>query len=92
MRHGRHGMFGLIRLILRIILLIIVFWAGFRLGEIKGIFYGDSEFGGSFSMSRMMRGGWGVWDGSATTTAPGTYGPRMWMMYPWGTSTTPVQK
>jgi len=78
--HGCHGgRHHLVRMILKITIVIIIFWCGFKLGEMSGFIraeYGggiNRELGGSFGM---MRGGWNdYYNNMPTTVAPATPAP-----------------
>ena len=74
--HGCHGgRRHLIKMILKIVVIILIFWCGFKLGEMTGFFRaqyggGNRELGGSFGM---MRGGWNdYYNNTPTTVAPTT--------------------
>ena len=57
---GRHSLF---RVILKIVIVVIIFWCGFKIGEMTGFI--RAEYGGGYNMMdgngfgfRMMRGGY----------------------------------
>ena len=52
--HGCHGgRYHIIRMILKIVLVVIIFWCGFRLGEMIGFIKANTGYGNDF---RMMSG------------------------------------
>ena len=62
--HGCCGKHHLVKMILKLVILIIIFWCGFRLGEMTGVLkagYGHANYG-------MMRGGYNLPVGGATVT------------------------
>ena len=52
--HGchHHGKYGLVRMILKIVIVILIFWCGFRLGNIVGSVRGAGYERNSFGMMR----------------------------------------
>ncbi len=72
-----HRCFFPMRLVLGLIILVIVFWVGFKLGEFKGAYIGDSGFGlnnysGNYGFRLMMNQPMmNQWGGYQTQTVPG---------------------
>jgi len=87
--HGMHGFYGkwsLLRIVIMLVMLYVVFWAGFKLGEIKaffgygyygmmgGSYYGypqDGQYGPGPGMMRLW--GYNAGGQASTTTKPNAY-------------------
>lgn len=70
------GGHGALRWVIGALILIMIFWMGMRIGELKSEMYGDYGYGRYGNQTRMMRGGYNV------------YGPGM--MYGYSTQEAPT--
>jgi hypothetical protein len=71
--HGfhHHGKYGLMRMILKIVIVILIFWCGFKLGNIVG--YVRAESGRGAMMQRdFNNGGYGMMHGGYSNISPTT--------------------
>lgn len=65
--HGCHGgKHHLVKMILKIIIVILIFWCGFKLGEMTGFIKAQSGYGTS------QRGGFGMMRGYNNNVVPPT--------------------
>jgi hypothetical protein len=77
MGHGCHGgKHYLVKIILKIVIVILIFWCGFKLGEMTGFIKASSgERVNVRSGFGMMRGNLGNYSNSAPVTNPSTGTP-----------------
>jgi len=72
--HGfhHHGKYGLMRMILKIVIVILIFWCGFKLGNIVGYVRAESGRGAMMQRSFSNNGGYGMMPGGYSNIPPTT--------------------
>jgi len=66
--HHHHGNYGLLRIVLKILIVILIFWCGFRLGNIVGSVRGEYSRGAMMQRG-FNNGGYGNYSNIPPTTS-----------------------